>query len=755
VSNIAGGPVWCYTGGVPPTSNERLLMSTLATALEAHARKYRPVAIEPNAKRPKSPDWPTTVYTEEEIRQVWANAAVGVGLIWGRGVVDVDLETPAMGQIAARLLPPTAMQWGRPSNPASHRVYEVADEVDRIQLKGPERTLYAEIRGNKCQSVIPPSMHPDGEPYEWVGAPFGGDKGPAPIKLEELEMGLKDCLMVAECLKQWQGGGRHDKAHAVGGLLARAGVALPRAVEMMQVICDLTGDEEAPDRIGRVIEAAERFIAGQEVPGQSKLIECFDEGVAKWMARLYRVELDPSSKQTADKPWNDLGNARWLEEHHGEELIYVYENRQWAMWDSKHWLIEGHLEERKRAHDTLGTMRQYAAALDNRQERSAFMAHIIKSESAKSIDAMIKESRVMLRASRAAFDTHPMLFNTQNVTIDLETGEVLPHNKAHLLTKVSPITYDPHATCPRWFDFLKRITNGDGELEKYLQMIAGYCMAGTTREQCLFFLYGSGGNGKTTYTETVAHVLGDYHAKTPTETLMSKKVSSGANNDVARLAGARMVTAAEANSGQAFAEALIKDLTGGDRIAARFLYGEYFSFSPQFTLILYGNHKPTIRGTDHGIWRRIRLVPFTWKIDPQEDDKKYGEKLRAEESSGVLNWMLEGCRLWLAEGLLTPKAVADATLEYRNEMDAVGDFLQDRYATPGDYEKGTEEYKEAARAQELMLEVYQEYVDWAIQGGENRMTQRQLGQKLVDRGITKKRSNGKWYFVGMKTRRLR
>jgi putative DNA primase/helicase len=264
-------------------------------------------------------------------------------------------------------------------------------------------------------------------------------------------------------------------------------------------------------------------------------------------------------------------------------------------------------------------------------------------------------------------DQDPWLFNVENGTIDLKTGELRPHERGALITKLAPVQYDREAECPTWWKFLMRIFNGNLALIEFLQKAVGYALTGSTREQCLFFLHGLGANGKSTLLEIIHTLLGDYAHRTSSETFLIKK-SGGIPNDVAALRGARLVGAVEVESGRRLAEVLIKEMTGGDRISARFLHAEWFDFKPEFKIFLAANHKPVIRGTDHAIWRRIHLIPFNVQIPKPEQDRDLPEKLKAE-LPGILNWALEGCQMWQLYGLEPPAEVQAATQDYREEMD--------------------------------------------------------------------------------------
>jgi putative DNA primase/helicase len=278
---------------------------------------------------------------------------------------------------------------------------------------------------------------------------------------------------------------------------------------------------------------------------------------------------------------------------------------------------------------------------------------------------------------------------------------------------------------------------GDVALIRFVQKVIGYSLTGSTQEQCLFILYGAGANGKSTLIQTISTLLGDYSRQPPTETLLVQR-GDGVRNDLARLQGARFVSAVEVEGGRRLAEVLVKQLTGGDTITARFLYGEHFEFLPMFKLWLAVNHRPIVQGTDHGIWRRIRLLPFTVTIPAAEQDKRLTERLQAE-LPGILRWAVEGCLAWQQEGLEPPAAVNRATRDYRAEMDVIAAFLQDCCVLGPEREV-------------LAGDLYAEYTDWCTQMGESPVSQKALSTTLRERDYTPgRRSSGRiWRGIALK-----
>ncbi|MCM1506976.1 MAG: phage/plasmid primase, P4 family [Ruminococcus flavefaciens] len=281
--------------------------------------------------------------------------------------------------------------------------------------------------------------------------------------------------------------------------------------------------------------------------------------------------------------------------------------------------------------------------------------------------------------------------------------------------------------------FLNQIFNNDKELIRYIQKALGYSLSGDTSEQCAFFLYGTGRNGKSTFLEVVRRIMGDYVTNIQPESIMIKASTNTANSDIARLKGARLVTSVEPNEGMRLNEGLLKQLTGDDMITARKLYGDEFEFRPEFKLWMATNHKPTIRGTDLGIWRRINIIPFTVTIPETAVDRNLSRKLM-KELPDILAWIVEGYKLWKAEGLRKPKVIADAVEEYRNEMDVISAFLASDYVMQGG----------EVKAQAL----YAVYCQWADECNEYKMPSRKFGLEMTKR-YNKRKTNGQNVYSGI------
>jgi putative DNA primase/helicase len=282
---------------------------------------------------------------------------------------------------------------------------------------------------------------------------------------------------------------------------------------------------------------------------------------------------------------------------------------------------------------------------------------------------MLELAKSLLAVEDSRLDADPWLLNVENGTINLKTGRHEKHDSRDLLSKIAPVHADRSNRCPRFKKFLKRITGDDADFQAFIQKAVGYSLTGITTEQALFFVYGkSGNNGKSTLVNLIRDMLGDYGLHTPTETLLVKQYDNAIPADLARLDGARMVTAIEANFNRHLDEARIKSMTGGEPIAARFMRQNFFQFAPVLKLWLVANDRARVRGTDKAFWRRVRVIPLTIEITLAERDPDLLTKLRAEWP-GIFAWAVSGCLKWKREGLVEPDVVRSATKGWQQEMD--------------------------------------------------------------------------------------
>lgn len=444
----------------------------------------------------------------------------------------------------------------------------------------------------------------------------------------------------------------------------------------------------------------------------------------------------------ADEPptglgYSDLDNAVRLAERHGQDLRYCWPWRKWLAWDGRRWRVDDTGEVARQAKETVRQMIREAAAIEDDEAREKALDAARKCQARHKIEAMVAlaASEPGIPVLPEEMDRDPWLLNVVNGTIDLRTGELRPHRREDMLTKLAPVEYDPEAKCHRWEAFLDRIMAGNKELIRYLQKAAGYSLTADVSEQVFFLLHGSGANGKSVFLNTLLAVLGDYGTQAAPDLLMAKK-SERHPTELADLRGARLVVALETEEGRRLAESLVKWLTGGDRIKARRMREDFFEFASTFKIWLASNHKPIVRGSDYAMWRRIRLIPFTVTIPPEEQDKQLPAKLR-EELPGILRWAVEGCLAWQREGLGEPPEVVEATAEYRAEMDAIANFLAECCIVN-------------PLAKVPVATLYRAYTEWAQENGEWVLSQRELGTRLKERGFSQRKANkGRVFWIGL------
>lgn len=429
----------------------------------------------------------------------------------------------------------------------------------------------------------------------------------------------------------------------------------------------------------------------------------------------------------------DTGNAHRLYDKFGNVIRYSYNRKKWFFWTGKAWTLDESGEIKKMADEVCDDIKREAWNIQDEDLQEQMLRFAKKTASSSSKEAMIKECQHLfdIPASPDSFDGYTDFLNCQNGIINLRNGELIPHDANFMMSKICNSEYDTKKRKPKlWLKFLDDITNGDKELQEYIQKCIGYSISGSNREQCAYFLYGMGNNGKSTFLDTIADLLGNYSANTQPETIMlQSRIGSsggGANSDIARLKSARFVTSEEPTEGVRLNEGLLKQLTGGSRITCRFLYGDEFEYTPEFKIWIATNHKPVIRGTDFGIWRRIKLIPFEVNIPKEKVDKNLKYKLR-HEFPQILAWAVEGCIKWQNEGIEEPECVRSATSDYKQEMDLIAGFVEECVII--DYEDDNKI---------MASDLFTVYSKWAKQNNEWEMSSKrffmELAKKVPDKG---------------------
>jgi len=431
------------------------------------------------------------------------------------------------------------------------------------------------------------------------------------------------------------------------------------------------------------------------------------------------------------RPYTDLGNGERFIDRYGSRLKFDLEKSAWLVWDGHRW------SDSDPSHITplvKETVRSIPTPGD--KESDAWAEH---SESAGSINAMLsmasREPGIPIHEEE--LDPDPWAFNCANGIVDLRTGDLRPHDKLAMCSKASPVAYNPDARCPLFIEFLREISMGRDDIVNFLQRWFGYSMTGDVSAQTFAIFFGNGANGKSTLVELVAKILGDYGKSAPPDVFIQKN-QSGIPNDVAALRGARMVLTTETEANAKLAESKVKSLTGGDRVVARYMRGEFFEFSPTWKIIISTNHRPRISGGDSGIWRRIVLVPFDFFATGDKLDSQLPKKLWAERE-GILTWMIRGAVAWYKagqgrQGLAIGKVLLQETQEYRNDEDVIGRFLAEGCWQRGE---GAIDIANFKTPSSTLLECF---VEWCQREGEQyaaKITATAFGRAMRERGYEK------------------
>lgn len=437
--------------------------------------------------------------------------------------------------------------------------------------------------------------------------------------------------------------------------------------------------------------------------------------------------------------FDDTGNAERFIDLFGDNVRYNYTDKSWMWYDGRRWKYDDSGEPKRMVDEMLSIMRTPEEAdlyLDDEGDlQKRYQAHVKRSRSSAAKTAALKEAEHLAPVTSDALDCGPYLLNTPSGVLDLRAGTLKKHDPALYLSKICNAEYTETRDTPVWDAFLQQIFNQDEAMIRFVQRAAGYSLTGVTDEQCMFICIGDGRNGKSTLLNVFADILGDYACNMQPESLAVKNGGSAVNSDIARLRGVRFATTVEPDEGMRLAEGLVKQLTGGDVVTARRLYGNEFEFRPQCKIWMAANHKPIIRGTDLGIWRRIYLIPFTVQIPDHMVDKSLKYKLR-DEMPGILKWMADGCAMWQREGLNPPLSVQSAGKDYQHEMDVISRFVDECCDRSG---------YETVRAADL----YAAYKRWATENNEYCMSSTRFGKEIGGR-FNKQHSRSGWVYVGLK-----
>lgn len=433
----------------------------------------------------------------------------------------------------------------------------------------------------------------------------------------------------------------------------------------------------------------------------------------------------------------DSGNAERFVRLNQNRVKYVPE---WGyiIWDGKKWQPDKADKVKQYAVETAKSIFDEAKSAETSYEIKSLSSWGNRSLSLSRLKAMIELAKSYdgIVATADEFDQNPHLLNLENGVLDLRTGTFYAHQPWLMLSKMSPVRYEPEATCPRWEQFLNEVTGNDVELVEYLRRAVGYTLTGSQAEQVFFYLYGLGNNGKTRFLEVIEALLGEYAINAHAQTLLQKKYNNSHSEEIARLRGCRFIVASEMPRGENLNEVLIKDMTGGNTIAARTLYKETAEFKAVGKIWMQGNYRPAVTGVDNGIWRRMRIIEFSQQIPDEKRDKNLLDKLKME-LPGILNWALLGAQRWYLSGLQEPESVRIANSDYRTENDPLGRFLNEHCVT-GRLEK------QPAQA------LHDAYNRWLEENSLEPATVEFVAKQLKSRGFYSQRSKRGNYWKGLR-----
>ncbi len=689
-------------------------------------------------KHPRTPHGFKDATTDaEKIRRWWtdypdANIGIATGKVSGIWVADYDPRSSEGERSYIERFGPQSTPHTLTGGLGGHFLYAYHDDLPKGGIKG------IDIKSDGGYIVAPPSRHFSGRVYEWQ---VDLDTPLADVPVHLLDV-IKNARRGAGYLAPAHIRPVHPYTYWVRWAIEKR---LPfhgevRRNAFFDLACQLRDNRYPSDECEAAVEAY--CVAVTDLKDHPFDVEQATQILDDVMTREPR---DPVVARDGGRPLTDLAVAERFAIDYGERFLHCPEFGHWLVWDGVVWR-DGRAEEVWEAAFQL-VRRIRAEAV--RSKKNDEQAEEKKYDPVKGANLLQRKSRIEAILALAGQmltrhqhdldgDDSRYLLSVENGTVDLKTGKLLPHVPGRYITKSCPVTFDAEATCPQWGSFLDRVFAGNQELITYLQKVVGYSMLGITSEHVLFILYGSGRNGKTTVVETIRAMLGDYAQQLPEGVLTkSDGFARKAENAVARLRAARFVTATELEEGERLAPATVKLLTGGDRLVGRFLYREHFEFEPQAAFWISTNYRPHADADDMALWERIRLIPFSVTIPAEERDPYLRGRL-LKELPGILNWAIQGCLAFQREGLKTPKAVDEASSEYRDEEDILACFVEECF------DHSEAEYKNPND------EVWKAYGDWCDFNDERKLARNTFFKRMRERGFESRKSGSTRYLIGSK-----
>lgn len=676
------------------------------------------------AKRPFTNGWQQMdkpgISRKEENN--WLKQGGWTGLVIPKGYIVVDIDNPKEGEILYKALLHDQLSFHAIKTVRGYQFFF----KDNKRVRRQNATVLmacgcvGDYRLAEKGQVVLPSSNTKGR--QWVHL-VNGPLSEMPIYFDQLKNLNKEARPFSVPMME---GGRNNALY--------------------KHACRLVEFGYDPDAIHEITSFTNKYLF-QPSLDHREYIATYKSAVSKVASgKIYGAPPSPpvqNNQQPEQGPkfnLTEMGNAERLVHRNGVNLRYCMEFESWMIWNGRTWKEDYKRQIERIAIKTFREMYGEAAQEDEDSRRSELVKWAKTSERSSVFLNSINRAEAMLPISQDDLNKDKYLLNCANGYIDLKTGQLHSHDRKLFMTKNTNIPFDSNAECPTWMQFLESVFTEKGEVQHevidFLQKSIGYALTGDTSEQVVFFLWGTGRNGKSTFINTVKTLFGDYAKQTNSETFTTKYNDSGINNDVARLVGSRFVSAVESEDGQRLSESLIKQLTGGEPVTARFLRKEFFEFLPQFKIFFTTNYKPVIKGDDEGIWRRIRLVPFNVTIPKENIDKHLPEKLHAE-LPGILRWAVDGCLKWQREGLGEPTTIKNATNAYKDEMDLLSNFINDACVVHPE-------------AKIKLNDLYKEYLAYCEENSETPLKKVKFSNRLVMRGIEKKKSTGnQTFFFGI------
>ncbi len=662
-------------------------------------------------KKPCILEWPQKASTDPEQIRAWAKqfpqANFATAPDGNQLIIDIDVKNGQLGlESIQKLKQDTELPETRTASTPTggwHLYFAVVGDHDKILNRPIEGYPGIEVKALGGCATLPGSFYVDGREYLLKKDLPVAEAPEALLKLLKQSNAAKKRAVPVEG-QALQDGKRNAGLTSLAGRMRYAGMSEEAILQALLIENEKRCDPPVSDsEVTEIAKSVSRYEPGKD-----------------------------------DFHRTDTGNAERFVARYGGQIRHCDEWGKWVVWDDRRWEKDTTRLIRRFAKTTVRSMYIEASQIEDEGERKSLVKYALGCEAMTRIKNMIEAatSEPEIPVKTEDLDADLMALNVENGTIDLRSGELRPHRQEDLITKLAPLPYIPEADCPLWLKFLDLVMMGRQDLIDFLQKAVGYSLTGDTTEDVFFFLYGpTAENGKTTFLNTIHFLLGDYSCRSQVETFLAT-YRDNIPNDLAALCGARFVSAVEPQKGRRFNEARLKALTGGEPMQARFMRAEFFEFQPQLKIWISSNNRPNITDTTRGMWRRVRAIPFDYRIPEKDQDKHFEERLKVEWP-GILNWALAGCAAWMKDGLKPPEAIEAATTEYKDEMDVLSDFIVERIVKDP-----------AAKLQSSIL--YNTYTEYSEGIGEKKpWSMPTFAKEMKERGFEKKAITGRMFWLGI------